>query len=148
MFKTAYEIEKIQRLRYWLTSIAARAIYRLATGVVTKEDVDKLVEIVKVRAKLTDYEANAIKEVGELLVGIARREYIPTPYMLATIVEVVPEAKKFIDQVLEKRGVPKEWHEIWKKYVEIRPLYNELQRLRTRVETAFSYGVISGEDLN
>jgi len=143
IFRTAYEVEKVLRLRYWLVRIVAWAIYRLAYGYVTKEDIEKLVKIVQEKAKLTQYEADAIREIADLLVGIARREYIPTPMMMASIVEVVPEAKKLVDEVLRKRGVPPEWIPIWKKYIEIRPLVNELTRWRTRLETVFSYGALS-----
>ena len=146
VFETLADIEKVLRLRYWLVRIVAWAIYRLAYGYVTKEDLVKILSIVKERSKLTQYEYNTLLEIAELLTGIARREYIPTPTQLATIVEVVPDAITFVDKVLKARGVPQEWWDIWKRYIEIRPLYDEIRMFRTSLISAYAHGVISEQE--
>ena len=146
VFNLASYREMINRLRYWLARIVAWAIYRLAYGYVTKEDLTKILNVVKTKAKLMDYEVDAIMSIAELLIGIAKREYIPTPYQLATIAEYVPEATKLINEVFEKRGVPPEWREIWRKFIEIRPLADEVRMLRTAVITAYARGLLSEEE--
>ena len=81
-----------------------------------------------------------------MLSEVARREYIPTPSMMATIVEYVPKAKQLIDKVLEARNVPKEWWDIWKEYIRIRPLASEVRRMYYRFEFLFSYGFFTLPD--
>ncbi|RLI87417.1 MAG: hypothetical protein DRP01_01960 [Archaeoglobales archaeon] len=75
-----------------------------------------------------------------------RREYIPTPMSLATIAEYIPEARKFFQQVMEAKMVPEEWRPLWAKYVDLRPLVNEVRRMLTRAEALYARFMMKKED--
>jgi len=142
------DIYATRRVRYWFARLIAWTLYRIAYGYVKIEEAEKLIEEIKEQAKLTDQEAKAIKTVARRLLEFVAREEIPTPSQLATIVEVVPEAIKFVDKVLEARRVPIEWREVWRKYIEHRPLYDELRTLRSTLITAYARGYITEAELS
>ena len=75
-----------------------------------------------------------------------RREYIPTPMSLATIAEYIPEARKFFQQVMEAKMVPEEWRPLWAKYVDLRPLVNEIRKMLTRAEALYARFMMKKED--
>ena len=137
------EVYTTRRIRYWFARLIAWTLYRLAYGYIKKEDLSKIISVIKEKAKLTDTEAEAILTIGEYMVTYAKREYIPTPSQLATIVEVVPKAIQKMESVFTARGVPEEWQDIWKDYIRIRPLTDELRMLRTALITAFARGDIT-----
>jgi len=67
-----------------------------------------------------------------------RREYIPTPATLATLVEYVPEARKYWEQVVKARKIPPDWQPIWAKYIDIRPLVDDVKRYFSRAERLYA----------
>ncbi len=58
----------------------------------------------------------------------AAREYVPTPSMLATMAEVLPEVRDYIAQVFEMRRIRGVWAELWAKYIYLRPVIDEVRR--------------------
>ena len=140
------DIYAVRRARYWFARLIAWLLYRISYGYVRLEDAVKLIDEVKREVRLTDYEANAIKRVAEMVLQYVAREYIPTPSQLATIAEVVPEAIKYIDKVLTARRVPEEFREIWAKYIKTRPLMDELRMLRTTLITSYAREVITEKE--
>jgi len=74
------------------------------------------------------------------------REYIPTPSQLATVSEYVPEARKFTSEVLVKRRVPRRYWSMWMKYIDIKPLADEIDKLFSRVERLYTYFYVKPED--
>jgi len=124
-------------------------IYRaLASGVTMEDIVSLLKEGIKPKNATLIYERH--KDVLENYGIILRewqlywliaefesmihnaREYIPTPAMMATIIEYVPAARKFAEQVFKARRVPKEWQTIWLTYYNARVMYNDVQRIVSR----------------
>jgi hypothetical protein len=73
---------------------------------------------------------------------IQSREYIPTPASLATIVEIVPEAREFFDDVVKARRIPKQWQEVWAKYIDYKPIIGEVNKMLSRVESLYEYFAI------
>jgi len=73
----------------------------------------------------------------------ARREYIPTPSMLATISEVVPAARELFEKVMTAKRVPKEWWGIWRAYIDYRPIMDEVKRMLSRAEDLYTYFAIT-----
>ena len=136
----------IRRVRYWTQRFLGYVMYRLAYGVVSKEDADKIIEYVKQGAKLTDYEYQYLKGIAEALVGIAQREYAPTPSQLATICEIVPEAREFFDEVMTARKIPEEWQVIWAKYIDLKPVIDDIKKMYSRIEDLFVYFMLKEED--
>jgi len=130
-------------------SLLSAYIRALRYGAVLKEEVDKFIEELPTYG-FTPKEIEFITkrvELEETIIGIReqRAEYIPTPSMLATIVEYVPKAREFFDEVMKARRVPKEWQPIWAEYIDLRPIITEVRRYVSRAEDLFVYLAIDEE---
>ena|GEM_PF-3187952 len=142
------EIFTVRRVRYWFSRIMGWLIYRLAYAYVTVEDVERILDVTKKIAKLTDPEVEALKTIMSLMTEIAGREYIPTPSMLATISEIVPKARAFFGDVVRARRVPARWVPIWAEYVAIKPVVDEVKSVLSSTERLYEYFIITDEDVN
>jgi phage-related protein len=78
-------------------------------------------------------------QLNEMLLNIRQnvREYIPTPMSLATLVEYVPKAREFFDDVVKAKNIPKEWQELWATYLDIRPIVDDVKRYFSRAEELY-----------
>lgn len=141
------QVYTIHRMRYWASRYIGWILYRLAYGYVSIEDAKKVIELVGQACMLTPQEIQLLEQLSELLMGIARREYIPTPSQLATIAEVVPEARELFPKVVEARNIPAEWAEIWWKYVQLKPLVDDVRRYLSVVEDLYQRGLIDEDAL-
>jgi len=133
------------RVRYWIGRILGWSIYRLAYGYVSVQDIKKIVKVFGTYGRLTDKEVELIEKVADMLAGVAGKQYIPTPSQLATIAEVIPSAVKKLPDVLKAHRVPESWWGLWSKYVEIKPIVDEVRKLLTVYERAMKYRVDIGE---
>ena len=182
-FKNIYTI---RRLRYWLSRIMWNVYGRLMRGFVSKKEVEKVIDEIVNRAKLTDLEKDTLKFIADLITDVSKREHlargilrklsrmvigkeeaisklaelgisreeaealveeyvhveVPTVSQVITISEVYPEAVKILDKIIELRGIPKEFAELWRKYAELKPVLDEVRRLVTATITAYANGVI------
>jgi phage-related protein len=79
-------------------------------------------------------------QLNEMLLNIRQnvREYIPTPMSLATLVEYVPKAREFFDDVVKAKNIPKEWQELWATYLDIRPIVDDVKRYFSRAEELYA----------
>jgi len=132
----------IRRVRTWFSRILGWIIYRLAYAYVTKEDVEKILQVAKVYAKLSDPEVSAIRVITETLVSVAAREYIPTPSMLASIAEIIPEARKLFPEVVKARRIPEKWIPIWNKYIALKPVIDEVKKVLSSAHRLYEYFII------
>jgi phage-related protein len=146
------EVFTVRRIRMWTMRWIGWIMYRVAYGVVEKEDIDKLVTYVKDKAKLTDYETEFIRQIVELMYGIARKsqvaEYLPTPSTMATLSEYMTLDPNLVKQVLAKREIPEEWQKIWLTYIAVRPIKADAKALLSTYVRALRYGAITRETLN
>ncbi len=138
-------IYTMRRIRYWIGRIITWSIYRLAAEYITVEDVKEIVNTFSSYGRLTSEEVEMIEKIMETMVGLAKREYIPTPSQLATIAEIVPEAVEKMQEVFEKRHVPEEWRPIWARYIQVKPIASDVRSLLTAYRRARVYGVPLGE---
>ncbi|RLC73333.1 MAG: hypothetical protein DRI26_01040, partial [Chloroflexi bacterium] len=132
-------IYTVRRVRTWFSRMLGWIVYRVAQAYLTPEDADKILQIAKAQARLSDAEIQAIKTVMLLLSAIAGREYIPTPSQLATISEIVPEARRLFNDVVRARRVPPEWIPIWYKYVSIKPIIDDVKRVLSDTMRLYEY---------
>jgi hypothetical protein len=106
-------------------NVALRALRYRA---ITDEQWKRILEMARMFG-FTDPEVALIQLRAELEMAIEEaREYVPTPAMLATIAEVVPEVRKYMAQVFEARRVRGVWAEIWARYIHLRPVVDEVRR--------------------
>ena len=119
----------------------------LRYGVVSRDEVEKLLQ------ELADWGFTPKEiELIERRVNIdeaiaASREYIPTPSMLASMAEYVPAVRRFLQQVLEKRRVPREWWRVWMEYVHLRPLSSEVREVIRDIRQLYEYFAVKLDDL-
>lgn len=142
----------IRRIRMWTQRWLGWIMYRVAYGVVAKEDVEKLVELVKTKAKLTETEEDFIKQVLDIMYGIAQRttvnEYLPTPTTLATLSEYITLPTDLVKDILTKRGIPEEWINIWLTYIQTKPLKTDAKALLSTYVRAFRNEAIAKQELD
>jgi chemotaxis regulatin CheY-phosphate phosphatase CheZ len=115
-------------------------------GAVAKDELDNFVKSLK-QYGFTDREIDFISKRVELEERIlATREYIPTPSMLATLCEYLPEAREFFDDVVKAKRIPKDWQELWAKYIDIKPLVDDIKRYLARAEDLYVRFMIKKDD--
>ena len=142
------DIESKERIRMWMYRLVAWLFYRVSYGWVTEDDIDKVINVLKEKAFLSNYEADAIKSIMIEVTGVVGRQYIPTPPQLSTIVEYVPDAEQYFEKVMEQQRVPKEWWDVWRAYIMAKSLKTDAKSLLSVYIRAFRYGAVSKEELN
>jgi len=96
----------------------------------------------------TDKEIEVLRLAADLERIIDEQvERWPTVSEIVTIAEVVPEVRKFLDRVLEARKLPPELRPYYKRYVLIKPWYDELKSLVSEVITDYAKGKLTDEDM-
>jgi hypothetical protein len=135
-FKDVYTV---RRMRAWAMRWLGWIMYRVATGIVTKEDVGRLAGLLADYAKLTDRERKFFEDVMEVMAGVAARDYAPTPQQIASLSEylVVPEG--LVEKVFEVKRIGDEWRPIWRQYISVRPVADDIKALISAYRRASLY---------
>jgi phage-related protein len=108
--------------------VITSALRALRHGVITREMFDGILKNASSYG-FTEPELALIQMSAELDLAVdSAREYVPTPTMLATMAEVLPEVRDYIAQVFEARRVRGVWAELWAKYIYLRPVIDEARR--------------------
>jgi len=135
----------IDEIKRYITAV----ITAYARGVLSEEEWKDAMSLPR-KYGWTDREISILKAVADLrkkyydMREIAR-EYIPTPSMLATMSEVVPEARMLMTKVFDARNVPAEWRPIWAKYIQIKPIVDEVRAVLTSARRLYEYFMIDAE---
>jgi len=140
------DVHVYRRIRAWTMRWIGWLMYRIAYGVLRPEELDKLVDYIAKASKMTDLEKQYIKTVMQLMDGLAKREYIPTPAQLATMAEYVKLPDEVIRQVFEARGIPEEFQRIWLSYISVRPIADDIKAVISAYRRALVYTTVP-EDL-
>jgi hypothetical protein len=112
-------------------AVISTALRALRYRAITDEQWRRILETARMFG-FTDPEIALVQLRAELEMAIEEaREYVPTPAMLATIAEVVPEVRKYMAQVFEARRIRGVWAEIWARYIHLRPVVDEVRRWAT-----------------
>ena len=119
----------------------------LRYGAATRSDLEKLIRELASWG-FTPRELEILERRVELEEAIlAAREYLPTPYTLATLSEYLVLPEKLVKEVLERRRVPEEWIPVWLEYIRVRPLKSDYRRLLQVYIRAMRYGVVSRDEV-
>ena len=137
------DVFTVRRIRMWTQRWLGWVMYRVAYGVVSKRDIDKLITHVSEKAKLTSEETDFIRQVMDIMHGIAASEYLPTPSTLATLCEYVTLDRSLVEQVFSERRVPDAWRNVWLTYIYVRPIKSDAKALLSAYVRAFRYGVVT-----
>ena len=125
-FKDVYTI---RRVRTWTMRWLGWVMYRVATGIVAKEDVDRLLGSLVDHAKLTDKERKFFEDVLAVMSGIAAREYAPTPQQIASLSEYMVVPGDLVEKVFKVKMIGEEWRPIWRQYISVRPIADDVKAL-------------------
>jgi hypothetical protein len=123
------EVYTVRRIRSWTMRWLGWIMYRVATGLVTSEELTKLVDILVKYAKLTDTERQFFKDVFDAMSGITVREYAPTPQQIASLSEYIVIPEDLIKKVFEVKMIGKDWQPIWQQYITVRPVVDDIKAL-------------------
>ena len=136
--------DAVSRLRYWFNRLLWNIFYQLSRGYIEVGEAQSIISEIAKRAFLTKYEEESLKWLAVKFVEYGKRElvreYIPTPVMMITMLEYVPEAWSYFKEVLERRRVPAHWIKVWELYANRRVVYDEIRHLLTRYERLFEVG--------
>ena len=141
LFSMIRNIEAIERVRYWWYRLSGWLLYRASYGYVKPQDLISIIEDLSKIIPIHPYELEAYKIIVTKILGIVKREYVPTPSQLATLAEYIVIPKQLIEKAFEERGIPEEWRPIWEKYIEIRPIADDVRRLIYDYLKAKRYGI-------
>jgi len=133
------DIYTVRRIRLWTQRWLGWLMYRVAYGVAKIEELDQLVEYMAKACRMPDPEKEYIRGVMAFMWQIAVREYIPTPSQLATLSEYVKLPEDLVNAALEARQVPAEWQSIWRAYMKVRPLVDDVRGLITAYRRLLVY---------
>jgi phage-related protein len=135
-------IETAYRLRLLGQRILGWVIYRVATGYVTDEELERVVACLKDYYTYTDEEITAVRELARAVNNIAVRETqrstrarvaleeaVPSLGTLASMAEYIEVPMDFIQQVLAERRVTGTYAELWLKYLMARTISSEVNTL-------------------
>jgi phage-related protein len=142
----AQDIEAVERVRVWWSRISGWILYRVAYGWVTEDEIAGLIDTVSKYIPLHKVEVEAYKEIAKALLGIARKEAIPSPSTLATFAEYMVIDAKTVEDVLSKYNVPKEYWKLWTTYIVVKPIKSDYKSVINTALKALRYGAITKED--
>ena len=128
-----------QRLLGWI-------LMRVAYGYVRESDFAELLDALVKGFRLAPAEAEAIRGLFSVLYKIAAREMIPTPSQLATFAEYIVVPPDVVARVLAEHRVPREYWDLWMRYIQVKPLKSDYRSLLTAAVRAYRRGALRRED--
>jgi hypothetical protein len=136
-------------IRRYLSRMLGWVFYRVIYGWVEVKDlesfIDKISKVGNVPI-LESEEVEFLKAVASGVAGMVQRELVPTPSTLATFSEYMVIDKTIIDKVIEHYKVPKDYVDLYKQYISVRPLKSDFKTLLTRARSAYVRGSLKEED--
>jgi phage-related protein len=139
----AQDIEAKERIRVWWSRVSGWLLYRVAYGWVTDVEVEGLIDTIKKYIPLPKVEEEAYKEIAKAVLGIVRREAIPSPSQLATFAEYMVLPETIIAKVLKEHNVPEEYWPLWITYIAVKPIKSDYKAVITTALRALRYNAIT-----
>jgi len=146
--KLAWDIEANERLRYWWMRVSGWILYRVAYGHVTPDEINSLITSVGKLIPLHPKEIEAYRQIAQSLLGIAKKETIPSPSTLATMSEYMVIPSELIQKVLSAYNIPAEYWDLWLTYIAVKPLKADYKAVINTAMKALRYGVITQDVWN
>jgi phage-related protein len=108
--------------------VISSALRALRYGAITRDVFDSILQNA-LNYGFTEPELALIQMRAELDLAVdSAREYIPTPNMMATMAEILPEVRDYIAEVFRARRISGVWAKLWTKYIYLRPVADEVRR--------------------
>jgi predicted PurR-regulated permease PerM len=141
----AQDIEAKERIRVWWSRVSGWLLYRLAYGWVTDVEVEGLIDTIKKYVPLPKVEEEAYKNIAKAVLGIVKKEAIPSPSQLATFAEYMVLPATIIAKVLKEHNVPDEYWPLWITYISVKPIKSDYKAVITTALRALRYNAITYE---
>ena len=126
-------------------SAAARA---LRYGVISEDEWKKLLDDAK-NYGFTPKEIELIeKRVHYEQLIESAREYVPSLGTIASMVEYIEVPRTIIDRVLQLRRVPKDFADLWLRYIEVRSIASEVNAVVSQYRRIYEYFTVPQEVAN
>jgi phage-related protein len=138
------DIETAERLRTFVSRIGGWLLYRVATGHVTDEELQRVVNVLRSQFYMTETEAKAIFALAAAMRDIAKREptpgeTLPSLSALATMAEYIEVPIEYIQRILAERRVERTYAELWLKYIAARTISSEVNTLASTYRRIVEY---------
>jgi phage-related protein len=146
--KIAWDIEANERLRYWWMRVSGWILYRVAYGYVSPDEINSLITSVGKLIPFHPKEIEAYRQIAQSLLGIAKKEAIPSPSTLATMSEYMVIPSELIQKVLSAYNIPTEYWSLWLTYIAVKPLKADYKAVINTTIKALRYGVITQDVWN
>ena len=140
------EVELAMRKRWLAQRILGWLLYRVSWGWVTIEELKGVADALMKYFEFTPSEAEAIVKLGEVVLGIVRREQYPAPSTLGTWAEYMVVPEWAIEEVLEMYNIPDKYRPLWRRYIGVKPVKSDYKAVLSAALRALKRGAIS-EDL-
>jgi hypothetical protein len=141
--RLAQDIEAYERVRVWWSRVSGWILYRVAYGYVTEDEIKSLIDTVSKYIPLHPKEIEAYREIAKALLGIARKEAIPSPSTLASFAEYMVIGVKVVEDVLSKYNVPEDYWDLWKTYIAVKPVKADYKAVLMTALRALRYNVVT-----
>jgi len=123
------DVYTVRRIRSWTMRWLGWIMYRVATGLVTGEELNRLVDVLASYSKLTDREREFFGAVLNAMAGITMREYAPTPQQIATLSEYMVIPNEYIEKMFKVKLIEEDWQKVWRQYIAVRPIADDIKSL-------------------
>jgi len=138
------DIETAERLRTFVSRIGGWLLYRVASGYVSDEELQRVVNVLRSQFFMTETEAKAVFALAAAMRDIAKREpaageTLPTLSTLATMAEYIEVPLDYIQRILAERRVEKTYAELWLKYIAARTISSEVNTLASTYRRIVEY---------
>ena len=123
-------------------SVISQAVRALRYGAITKDTFDMLLRNA-LNYGFTETEISLVRMATELALAVEEtREYVPSPTMLATLAEYIPEVRNYIKHVFETKKIRGVWADMWAKYIYLRPVVDEVRRWASAMYALIESGIV------
>jgi len=133
-------------IRQYVTRVMAWLIYRLSYGWVKPEDFNKLVDTITGKGWLTSEEAEFFKTIMQDVLGVVKRETIPSPLTLASMAEYMVIPSKTITKILNELNVEMEYRGLYQRYIEVKPFKSDYKALLNKARKALIVNAITSSE--
>ena len=140
------EVEVKTWIRHYITRVMAWITYRASYGWVKVEDYKGIVDEFVGRGWLVDEEGEFFKTLIDKVIGMVKREKIPTALTLATMAEYMVIDEKTIEKVFDEQRVMEDYRPLYKKYIEVKPFKSDYKTLLNRARRALVLGAIAEDE--
>jgi phage-related protein len=141
------ELTRVIEARHWVRTFATRIMgwlfYRVSYGWVSPDEMKSLTTMLLARGWMSVEEKEFLDVVAEWVYRVAVKELVPSPSTLASLAEYMVIDVKVVEDALSKYNVPREYWDLWKTYIAVKPVKADYKAVLNTALKALRYTAIS-----